>query len=142
MPCQRRLLCLYSDPKEAGSKLAVLDSAGKLTQLDTPYSSFGTLTAGCAANSGGRVAIASIGASPTRASEAAVLFADSVDALLASKPSDWEVLRKSASVEVRHSRAKNTPAPRSLYHQKSPPWDIWPMTCMQRTPMHHLGKAT
>ena len=78
-------------------KLAVLDSAGQLTPLDTPYSSFGSISV---AGSGGGLALATTGGSPTRASEAALLLAADVDGLIRSKPGDWRVLRKSAAVEV------------------------------------------
>ena len=93
----RRLLCLYSDPKEAGMKLSVLDKSGQLTPLNTPYSSFGSISVG---RSGKGLALATVGGSPTRASEAALLLADDVDGLIRSTPDDWQVLRKSAAVEV------------------------------------------
>jgi len=67
-----RLLTTYSDPKEAGMRLAVLDAAsGALTDLQTPYSAFGALSV--VPRPGGRVALALVGGQPTRPSEAALL---------------------------------------------------------------------
>ena len=42
-----RLLLVYSDPKKAGSTLAILDGA-QLQELSTPYTSFGSLSLGTA----------------------------------------------------------------------------------------------
>ena len=40
-----RLLASYSDPKEAGGRLAIIDVAsGKLQHLQTPYSSHGGMS--------------------------------------------------------------------------------------------------
>ena len=40
-----RLLASYSDPKEAGGKLAIIDVAsGELQHLQTPYSSHGGMS--------------------------------------------------------------------------------------------------
>ena len=41
----RRLILVYSDPKKAGSTLAILDG-DQLQELSTPYSSFGSLSVG------------------------------------------------------------------------------------------------
>lgn len=92
-----RLLVSFSDAKVAGSTLAVLDG-GKLHPLSTPYSSFGSLSV---YQTGGKLALATVGGSPTKASEAAVLVVDSVDALISTDASQWQTLRKSSSVEVR-----------------------------------------
>ena len=40
-----RLILVYSDPKKAGSSLAILDN-DQLRELSTPYSSFGSLSVG------------------------------------------------------------------------------------------------
>ena len=40
-----RLILVYSDPKKAGSTLAILDG-DKLRQLSTPYASYGSLSIG------------------------------------------------------------------------------------------------
>lgn len=89
---------MYSDPKEAGSTLAIIND-GKLLPIKSPYSSFGSLSF---AKVGSKVAVATVGGSPTRPSEAAVLMADSVDGLLTADASQWHTLRKSTSVEVHH----------------------------------------
>lgn len=74
-PC--RLLVTYSDPKEAGMRLAVLDPAsGSLSGLATPYSAFGPLSA--VPRPGGRIALALVGGQPTRPSEAALLEVSSL----------------------------------------------------------------
>lgn len=39
------MLLVYSDPKKAGSTLAMLDGE-QLKELSTPYSSFGSLSVG------------------------------------------------------------------------------------------------
>ena len=43
--CHGRLILVYSDPKKAGSTLAILDG-DKLRQLSTPYASYGSLSIG------------------------------------------------------------------------------------------------
>lgn len=86
----------FSDAKVAGSTLAVLDG-DKLLPLTTPYSSFGSLSL---AKIGSKVALATVGGSPTKASEAAVIVVDSMDALMSADASQWETLRKSSNVEV------------------------------------------
>lgn len=69
-----RLLVTYSDPKEAGMRLAVLDPAdGRLADLDTPYTAFGALSV--VPRPGGRVAVAFVGGQPTAPSEVALLEA-------------------------------------------------------------------
>ena len=40
-----RLILVYSDPKKAGSSLAILDG-DRLRELSTPYSSYGSLSIG------------------------------------------------------------------------------------------------
>jgi len=40
-----RLILVYSDPKKAGSTLAILDG-DKLRELSTPYASYGSLSTG------------------------------------------------------------------------------------------------
>ncbi len=98
--CICRLLVTFSDAKVAGSTLAVLDGE-ELFPLSTPYSSFGSLSV---ASIGSKVALGTVGGSPTRSSEAAVIVADSVDALIAAKASQWQTLRKSSNVEVRKKK--------------------------------------
>ena len=44
--------------------------------------------------------LATVGGSPTQASEVALLAVDGVEQLLSAKPSQWETLRKSSKVEV------------------------------------------
>ena len=89
---------VYSDAKEAGSTLAVLDGkSGKLSPLNTPYSSFGSLSV---SEVGDKVAVATVGGSPTKSSEAAIIVVDSVDALISADASQWQTLRKSSNVEV------------------------------------------
>lgn len=89
---------VYSDAKEAGSTLAVLDGkSGKLSPLSTPYSSFGSLSV---SEVGSKVAVATVGGSPTKSSEAAIIVVDSVDALISADPSQWQTLRKSSNVKV------------------------------------------
>lgn len=69
-----RLLVTYSDPKEAGMRLAVLDPAdGKLANLDTPYTAFGALSV--VPRPGVRVAVAFVGGQPTAPSEIVLLEA-------------------------------------------------------------------
>ncbi|CAL8470722.1 g10264 [Coccomyxa elongata] len=93
-----RLLVVYSDAKEAGSTLAVLDGkSGKLSPLNTPYSSFGSLSV---SEVGDKVAVATVGGSPTKSSEAAMIVVDSVDALISADPSQWQTLRQSSNVEI------------------------------------------
>ncbi|CAK0782907.1 hypothetical protein CVIRNUC_006102 [Coccomyxa viridis] len=91
-----RLLLVYSDPKKAGSTLAILDGA-RLQELSTPYTSFGSLSLGTA---GGKLILATVGDSPTKASEVAVLTVDGPEQLLSAQPAQWEVLRKASKEEI------------------------------------------
>ncbi|CAL5220350.1 g2347 [Coccomyxa viridis] len=91
-----RLILVYSDPKKAGSSLAILDG-DRLRELSTPYSSYGSLSIG---QTGDKLVLATVGGSPTQASEVALLIVDGVDQLLSAKPSQWETLRKSSKVEI------------------------------------------
>ena len=80
-----RLLASYSDPEEAGGKLAIIDVAsGKLTPVKTPYSLHG----GISVHSG---KLATVGGSPTKPSEVAVLDVAS---------GSWESLKTSLNLEV------------------------------------------
>ncbi|KAK9844215.1 hypothetical protein WJX81_008232 [Elliptochloris bilobata] len=93
-----RMLVTYSDPKEAGMRLAVLDpSDGSLADLDTPYTAFGPLSV--VPRPGGCVAVALVGGQPTAPSEAALLEVP-LEELATAPASAWRVLRKSSSVEV------------------------------------------
>jgi hypothetical protein len=94
-----RLLVVYSDPRIAGSTLAVIDGK-ELLPLKVPYSSFGSLSV---VQAGGKLAVATVGGSPTKPSEVAVLLVDGVDSLLSADASQWQTLRKSTTVEVRIS---------------------------------------
>ena len=53
-----------------------------------------------AASAGGKLVLATVGDSPTKASEVAVLTVDSPEQLLSAQPAQWEVLCKSSKVEV------------------------------------------
>jgi hypothetical protein len=48
----------------------------------------------------GRLLVALAGGSPLKPSEVALLDVESVDALIASTPEQWQILRKSSTVEV------------------------------------------
>ena len=52
-------------------------------------------------HAGNKLVLATVGGSPTQASEVALLAVDSVDQLLSAESSQWETLRKSSKVEVR-----------------------------------------
>ena len=83
----RRLLVSYSDPEEAGGKLAILEVAsGKLQPVQTPYSMHG----GISVHQG---RLATVGGSPTKPSEVAVLDIAS---------GSWETLKASLNLEVGH----------------------------------------
>ena len=53
-----------------------------------------------APSAGGKLILATVGNSPTKASEVAGLTVDSPEQLLSAQPAQWEVLRKSSNVEV------------------------------------------
>ena len=53
------------------------------------------------ASAGGKLVLATVGGSPTQASEVALLAVDSADQLLSTQPSQWQTLRKDSTVEVR-----------------------------------------
>ena len=47
-----------------------------------------------------KVVLATIGGSPTKPGEVAMLAVETVDQLLSAEPSHWETLRKSSNVKV------------------------------------------
>ena len=49
---------------------------------------------------GGKLILATVGDSPTKASEVAVLTVDGPEQLLSAQPTQWEVLRKASKEEV------------------------------------------
>ncbi|KAL3136838.1 hypothetical protein ABBQ38_005546 [Trebouxia sp. C0009 RCD-2024] len=93
-----RLLVLYSDPLRAGGSLAVVDPAsGSLTDLNTPFTSFGSLSV---AQVGGKLLVATTGGSSRKPSAVALLEVDSVDDLLKAKPDQWQMIRLSTKSQV------------------------------------------
>lgn len=53
--------------------------------------------------------LATVGGSPTRASEVALLAVEDTKELLSSQPSNWQTLRKSSKVEVHPVREMQHP---------------------------------
>ena len=53
-----------------------------------------------APSAGGKLILATVGDSPTKASEVAVLTVDGPEQLLSAQPAQWEVLRKASKEEV------------------------------------------
>ena len=51
-------------------------------------------------SAGGKLALATVGGSPTSASEVALLTVDGPEQLLSAQPSQWQILRRSSKVEV------------------------------------------
>ncbi|KAL3158064.1 hypothetical protein ABBQ32_011673 [Trebouxia sp. C0010 RCD-2024] len=93
-----RLLVLYSDPLRAGGSLAVVDPAsGSLTDLRTPFTSFGSLSV---AQVGGKLLVATTGGSSRKPSAVALLEVSCVDDLLKSKPDQWQMIRLSTKSQV------------------------------------------
>lgn len=93
-----RLLVQYSDPAMAGGSLAVVDPAlGTLTDLRTPFTSFGSLSV---AQVNGKLLVATAGGSSQKPSAIALLEVSSVDDLLSSEPEQWQSIRLSTKSEI------------------------------------------
>ncbi|DBB15202.1 TPA: hypothetical protein ACH3X3_004206 [Trebouxia sp. C0006] len=93
-----RLLVEYSDPARAGGSLAVVDPAlGTLTDLHTPFTSFGSLSV---AQVGGNLLVATTGGSSQKPSAVALLEVGNVDELIKSEAHQWQSVRLSTKSEI------------------------------------------
>lgn len=87
-----RLVADYSDPSSAGSELIIIDPAtGETVGVKSPYSSFGSLSV-----AGGK--LVTVGGSPTRPSEVAVLDFKSDIATAGSE--QWTSLKRAIDVDI------------------------------------------
>ncbi|KAI7838093.1 hypothetical protein COHA_008101 [Chlorella ohadii] len=96
-----RILAVFSDPKEAGSTLALIDPAsGSMTRLDTPFTSYSGPTLAVHESPEGGVRVSAAAGSALQPAAIALLEVASVDALAGSKPGDWQLVQLSAATQV------------------------------------------
>ena len=94
-----RILTQYSDPKDLGATLAVIDpESGSSEKVETPFAFLGSLSV---AEAGGKFILTSAGGSPTQPSVITALVLDSVDDLPSAKADQWRILKKSSTDVVR-----------------------------------------
>jgi dipeptidyl aminopeptidase/acylaminoacyl peptidase len=99
--CDGRILAVFSDPKAAGSTLALIDPAsGGLTRLDTPFTSYSGPTLAVHESPDGGVRVAAAAGSALQPAAIALLEAASLDALAGSKAADWQLVQLSAATPV------------------------------------------
>ncbi|PSC76207.1 dipeptidyl aminopeptidase acylaminoacyl peptidase [Micractinium conductrix] len=96
------ILAVYSDPKKAGSTLALIDPATRSTsELATPFTSFsGPTLAVHEAPDGGALRVAAAAGSALQPAAVVLLEVDGVEALKGCGPGDWQVVRTSADIQV------------------------------------------
>eukprot|EP00882_Tetradesmus_deserticola_P021614 GHRQ01023397.1.p1 GENE.GHRQ01023397.1~~GHRQ01023397.1.p1 ORF type:complete len:507 (+),score=193.19 GHRQ01023397.1:451-1971(+) len=92
------VLAVFDDPAAAGSQLGVIDThTSSLTRLSTGYSSFGKLAV---LQGNDSLTIVTVAGSPRSAQALVKLQVPDLDALLASSPSDWQVLKPSTDLQL------------------------------------------
>lgn len=94
-----QLLAVFADPQKADATLALIDPAtGAVTELSTPFTSVPSL----AVHEGpsGQIKVATTARWTLQPSAVVLLEAESLEALAASKPEDWQVIQPSAASQV------------------------------------------